>query len=170
MDKFSYKNTPLGKAFTKAQSTPPPPPVPAPPPVDTSEIGAFSLADDRDVITRRYPSSFIANNIGGKAYLQYDKVTNKIRFQVEVPNREGKKEVADTGWFKPILRAGDDTTESDKIAATLGRALTKAGRGKKLTVEEKEEYQQAINHMANDLTEFSKYVLESSKPKPNPEA
>ena len=168
MDKFSYKNTPLGKAFTKAQSTPPPP-IPSPNPPTSDSVGVFSSADDKDVVTRRYVSSFIANNIGGKGYLQYDKATNKVRFQLEVPNREGKKEVVNTGWFKPRT-AGDDTTASNKIAATVGRAVTKAGRGKKLTVEEEREYKEAIGQIGNDLINFTEYILGSSKPKPKPEA
>jgi hypothetical protein len=150
MDKFSYKNTPLGKAFTKAQSAPPPPPTPS------DSLGVYTASDDSDVVTRRYKSSFIQSITGGKGYLQYDKSTNKIRFQLDVKTPEGNVESANTGWVKP------NAVNSDMLAAAVGRAVTKSGKGQKLTPEEEQEYKGAIGQLASDLINFEKLL---SKPK-----
>ena len=146
MDKFSYKNTPLGKAFIKAQT--PPPPTPG------ESMGVYSSSDDNDVATRRYKSSFIQSVTGGKGYLQYDKSTNKVRFQLDAKTPEGNTFTTNTGWFKP--NAGE---LSDAINATVGRAITKSGKGQKLTTQEEKEYKDAIQQLASDLIGFEKSFI-----------
>ncbi len=153
MDKFSYKNTPLGKAFTKAQTPPSPPP-------PSQSLGVYSSNDDADVVTRRYKSSFIQSATGGKGYIQYDKSTNKIRFQLDIKTPEGNTSV-NTGWVKP--NAGK---LPDALAATVGRAITKSGKEQKLTTEEEQEYKGAIGQLASDLINFEKsFIPPRQKPK-----
>ena len=154
MDKFSYKNTPLGKAFTKAQTPPSPPP-------PSESIGVYTANDENDVVTRRYKSSFIQSVTGGRGYLQYDKSTNKVRFQLDIKTPEGNDATANTGWFKP--NAGE---LPDALAATVGRAITKSGKGQKLTTQEEKEYKDAIAQLASDLINFEKsFIPPRQKPK-----
>ena len=116
MDKFSYKNTPLGKAFTKAQ--------------DNS--GKISSAGEKsDVVTRRYKSAFIEDKTGAKAYMQYDKATNKVRFQFELSSPVRGKVQKNTGWINP------DSDMENKTNAKLGRAISKLGDRKELDPKEK---------------------------------
>jgi len=151
-------DTPLGKAYAKAKESvgPPPPPTPTPSPTPpNSSVGVFGKEENEDVITRRYKSAFIASKTGGKGYIQYDKATNKLRYQIEIPNTKGKPEQIYTPWMGPTENL------TSKIMATLGRAISKLGQGKELTDDEKQELSAAAIAVGETMMAFEKSIKNS---------
>jgi hypothetical protein len=118
------KDTPMGKAYTKAK-------------------GAGGENDD--VATRRYKT--IAAGINGdtanafKLIVTYDNVNNAVKVKVE--DNKTKKSVYDEQWNQ----RGTDPMNASKITASIGRAVTSLTRNKLINKIDKDDVKALYEHV-----------------------
>ena len=150
MDKYMYKNTPLGKSYTEAvkssSSTPSP---------------TMGSSTDEDVIARRYKSSLLGffdeskPNIIAQGSVTYDRVRNKVKFQATLTAYDRRVGQPRAKRVESLNTASDwFELGSPKETATFGNALAKMNRGQQLSDEQLKKVIQENEKAFNTIKKF----------------